>query len=69
MEFHHPLSVTMATTMSIGSFKRQADKMINPDKSLALQIWNANYETYLKIINSPHWLFTDSPRLFDNPYL
>lgn len=40
--------------------------MIDPDKALMPQVWNMNHEEYLKVINSPHWLFVNSPRMFES---
>jgi len=39
--------------------------MIELDKPLMTQIWNLNHEEYLKVVNSPHWLFVESPRFFE----
>ena len=29
------------------------------------QVWDMDHETYLKVIDSPHWLFVNSPRMFE----
>ena len=42
--------------------------MIDPDKALLPQIWNMDHETYLKVIDSPHWLFVNSPRMFETDF-
>lgn len=39
--------------------------MIDPEKVLLPQIWNLTEEQYNTIINSPHWLFVPSPRMFE----
>ena len=57
MDFHHPLTVTMADSMAIGSFKKDVEKMVNVNEPLGPQIWRMDHETYLKLTNSPHWLF------------
>jgi hypothetical protein len=43
--------------------------MIDPDQPLLGQVWNMDHETYLKVIDSPHWLFVDSPRMFQIDFL
>lgn len=57
MQFHHPLTVVMANTMAIGSFRKEIERIVNPDQPLSPQIWNIDKETYMKLINSPHWMF------------
>lgn len=42
--------------------------MIEPEKALMPQIWNMDHTTYLKIIDSPHWLFVNSPRMFETDF-
>jgi hypothetical protein len=42
--------------------------MINPDQALLPQVWNMDHQTYLKIIDSPHWLFVNSPRMFETDF-
>ena len=64
MKFHHPLTLVMANTMVIGSFKDEIKRIIDPEKSLMSQIWNLDHQNYLKIVDSPHWLFVPSPRMF-----
>jgi hypothetical protein len=39
MDFHHPLTITMADTMTIGSFEREYSKLVNANKALSWQIW------------------------------
>jgi 4-hydroxysphinganine ceramide fatty acyl 2-hydroxylase len=65
MKFHHPLTLMMANSMVIGTFKKEISRIINPDQPLLPQIWNLDHESYLKVINSPHWLFVPSPRMFE----
>ena len=43
--------------------------MIDPNVALMPQIWNMDHATYLKIIDSPHWLFVNSPRMFETDFL
>lgn len=31
MQFHHPLTVVMANTMAIGSFRKDIERIVNPD--------------------------------------
>lgn len=69
MKFHHPLTMYMATTMAIGSFKEELSRIIDPSKPLLSQIWQLSHEDYLTVVNSPHWLFTPSPQMFSNPIL
>ncbi len=57
MKFHQPLTITMANTMAIGSFKNDISRLIQPDEPLMPQIWKTDHKTYLKIVDSPHWLF------------
>ena len=68
MKFHHPLSLIMANSMVIGSFKKEISRIINPDRPLMPQIWNIDHESYMKVINSPHWLFVPSPRMFESNF-
>lgn len=32
------------------------------------QVWDMDHETYLKIVESPHWLFVPSPRMFESDF-
>ena len=64
MKFHHPLSLVMANSMVIGSYKKEISRMIDPEQPLMPQVWNLNNEEYMKVINSPHWLFVPTPRMF-----
>ena len=68
MKFHHPLTLVMANSMIIGSFKKEISRIIDPDTPLLPQIWNLNHEDYLTVINSPHWLFVPSPRMFETDF-
>ena len=68
MKFHHPLSMVMANTMVIGSFKREISRLIDPDKPLLSQIWTLNHQQYLEVVASPHWLFVPSPRMFESNF-
>ena len=40
MQEHHPLSLQLAQSMVIGSFKKDIKRLLNPRKPLASQIWN-----------------------------
>lgn len=42
--------------------------MISPDIALLPQVWDMDHETYLKVIDSPHWLFVNSPRMFETDF-
>lgn len=64
MKWHHPLSLVMANTMAVGSFKKEISRLIKPDRAFMPQIWELDHETYMKVVNSPHWLFVPSPRMF-----
>lgn len=68
MKSHYPLSLVMANTMVVGKFKKDIERMINPDEALMPQIWRMDHETYLKVIDSPHWLFVNSPRMFQSSF-
>jgi hypothetical protein len=68
MAFHHPLSLTMANSMVVGSFKKEVSRLIDPNLPLMTQVWGLNRENYLNIINSPHWLFVPSPRMFETDF-
>jgi cytochrome b involved in lipid metabolism len=50
MNGHHPLSLRMANSIVIGSFKKDISRLINPDKPLMDQIWDMDHETYLKVV-------------------
>lgn len=54
--------------MVIGSFEKDIKRMIDPNKALMPQVWNMDHQTYLKIIDSPHWLFVNSPRMFETDF-
>ena len=68
MNAHFPLSLTMANSMVVGSLETEIRRLINPDKALLPQIWEMDHATYLKIINSPHWLFVESPKMFESSF-
>lgn len=42
MKFHHPLTLIMANTMAIGSFRKEIHRLVDPDKPLSPQIWKAD---------------------------
>lgn len=44
MSFHHPLTIEMANTMAIGTFKTEISRIIEPDKPLLTQIWGLTHE-------------------------
>ncbi len=69
MDGHFPLSLVMANTMSIGSIRKDIEKIIKPDEPLMRQIWDLDHTTYLKIVDSPHWLFVPSPRMFETDFM
>ena len=69
MRFHHPLTLIMANSMVIGSFKKEIARIIRPDEPLLPQIWDLDEQSYMKIINSPHWLFVPSPRMFQSDFV
>ncbi len=68
MRGHHPLSLKMADTVIIGSFAKEVSKLIDINKPLMDQILDMDHETYLKIVESPHWLFVPSPRMFESDF-
>lgn len=43
MKFHHPLTLIMANSMVIGSFKKQITRIISPEKPLLPQIWDLDH--------------------------
>lgn len=43
--------------------------MIDPEKPLGPQIWHLSHEEYLRLVDSPHWLFVESPRFFETNIL
>lgn len=69
MKFHHPLTLLMANSMVVGSFKKEIERIIRPDLPLLPQIWNLSHKEYMNIINSPHWLFVPSPRMFNSDFV
>ena len=54
--------------MAVGTFKKDIERVIDPDVALMPQIWNLDHQTYLKVIDSPHWLFVNSPRMFESDF-
>ena len=64
MKWHHPLTLKMANTMAIGSFNKEIKRIITPERAFMPQIWSLSREEYMNVINSPHWLFVPSPRMF-----
>lgn len=59
----------MADSLVIGSFAKEVQKLIDPTKPLMGQIWNLSHQQYLELVNSPHWLFVDSPRMFEYDWM
>ena len=59
----------MANSMVIGSFKKEISRIISPDEAILPQIWRLNHSQYMDVINSPHWLFVPSPRMFQTGFL
>lgn len=64
LKSHHVLTYRMADSLAIGSFSNDIKRVIDPEKPLMGQIWNIDHQQYLELVNSPHWLFVDSPRMF-----
>jgi hypothetical protein len=50
MRGHHPLSLKMADSIIIGSFKKEVSKLIDVNKPLMDQVWDMDHQTYLKIV-------------------
>ncbi len=50
MKGHHPLSLRMADSIVVGSFKKEISRYIDPTKPLMDQVWDMDHETYLKIV-------------------
>lgn len=69
MKFHHPLTLELANSMTVGSFRRDIERIIHPDRPLLRQIWEISHENYMKVMYSPHWLFVPSPRMFESDFL
>jgi hypothetical protein len=55
----------MDYSLVIGSFASDISKVIDPTKPLMKQVWSLNYQQYLDLVNSSHWLFVESPRMFE----
>ena len=68
MKSHHPLTLRMADSIVIGSFKKDISRYIDPNKALMDQVWEMDHKTYLYIVESPHWLFVPSPRMFESDF-
>ena len=68
MKFHHPLTLIMANSMVVGTFKKEIKRIIDPDLPLMPQIWKLDHDDYLKVVDSPHWLFVPSPRMFETDF-
>jgi 4-hydroxysphinganine ceramide fatty acyl 2-hydroxylase len=69
MKFHHPLTLRMANTMAVSSFRQDIARIISPDQPLLPQIWSLNHEQYMRLVYSPHWLFVPSPRMFETDFM
>lgn len=69
MKTHFPLSMLLANSMVVGTFKREISRIIDPERPLLRQIWNLDQENYGKVVNSPHWLFVPSPRMVEWDWL
>lgn len=65
MKGHFPLSLKMANTMVIGTIEKDIRRVIDPTQPLMSQIWKMDHDSYLKLVESPHWLFVESPRMFE----
>lgn len=59
----------MADSLVIGSFSKEIKKLIDPNKPLMQQVWSLEHQQYLDLVNSPHWLFVDSPRMFEQDWM
>jgi 4-hydroxysphinganine ceramide fatty acyl 2-hydroxylase len=65
LKTHHVLTYRMADSLVIGSFANDITKVIDPTKPLMKQVWSLNHQQYLDLVDSPHWLFVESPRMFE----
>jgi cytochrome b involved in lipid metabolism len=43
MKFHHPLTLIMANSMVIGTFKKEISRIIDPNRPLLPQIWDLDH--------------------------
>lgn len=68
MKFHQPLALIMANSLVVGTFKKDIQRLIDPEQPLMRQVWDLTHEQYLKIVDSPHWLFVPSPRMFETDF-
>ncbi len=50
MQSHHPRSLQLAQSMTIGSFKKEINPLLDPRKPLATQIWNLSQDDYVKVV-------------------
>ena len=66
---HKPLSFVLADTMAIGSLNRDIKRELDYSQPLMPQIWNMPHEQYMRIINLPHWMFVESPRMFQTNFM
>jgi 4-hydroxysphinganine ceramide fatty acyl 2-hydroxylase len=69
MKWHHPLTLSMASTMAVGSFRKEIQRTITLERGFMAQIWGLDHEQYMHVVYSPHWLFVPSPRMFDSNFL
>lgn len=44
MKTHFPLSMLLANSMVVGTFKREISRIIDPERPLLRQIWNLDQE-------------------------
>ena len=69
MAGHFPLTLKLATSMSIGTMEKEIKEYIDRDAPILPQIWNIDHDTYQKIIHLPHWIFSISPKMFATPFI
>jgi hypothetical protein len=65
---HFPLAENLAHSMLIGYVGKERERLLDPAKPLAHQIWGLSQEKYREVVNSPHWFFVPSPRLFESEF-
>lgn len=66
---HKALSFKFADSMAIGSLKNEIKRELDYEQPLMPQIWRMSHDQYIKIINYPHWLFIESPRMFESGFV
>lgn len=43
MQFHHPLTLELANSMTVGSFRNDIQRIIVPDRPLVKQMWEISH--------------------------